>query len=367
MSAVAVLHLIDSLEAGGAERMAVNIANLLPRDRFQSHLCVTRRGGLLERAVAAHVAMLRLGRRRTLDFSALMRLRAYIKQHGIRILHAHGSSLFSAVLGQLGRGGCALVWHDHFGGDPAARPVAPYRLLSKFADRLLVVSPHLGQWAQQRLRYDQNRIVYLPNFVADRRGDTSGENLHLPGRAGKRIVCVANFRPQKNHPLLVRAMAEVVSRDEGAHLLLVGATVDARQLALVEAEIRRLRLGAHISILGQRDDVPAILARCDVGVLSSDSEGLPLSLVEYGAAGLAAVATRVGQCPAVLDQGRVGLLVRPGDERGLAETLLQLLNSPEDCRRLGWRFREWVNQSYGPAPSIARISEVYAALLAGSS
>ena len=76
-------------------------------------------------------------------------------------------------------------------------------------------------------------------------------------------------------------------------------------------EISNLGLERNVSILGERHDVSGIPKACDIGVLSSTYEGLPMSLLEYGAAGLAAVATSVGQCVDVLDKGRAGILVPP--------------------------------------------------------
>ena len=88
MNRIHVLHLVDTLWAGGAERVAVDLVNHLPRDRFAPHLCTTRRDGPLEPLVAADVGRLRLARTRRFDGRALRRLVAFIREHDIRILHA---------------------------------------------------------------------------------------------------------------------------------------------------------------------------------------------------------------------------------------------------------------------------------------
>src|ERR1019366_2381799 len=170
-----------------------------------------------------------------------------------------------------------------------------------------------------RLHVPTERVWYIPNFVVPA---PDSQPPILPGARGARIVCVANLRPQKDHCTLLRAMALVVRRHPVAHLLLAGATKDPVCLDLVKTEISRLALDANVSLLGERHDVAAILQVCDIGVLSSASEGLPLALIEYGMAGLPAVATEVGQCPEVLDQGRAGMLVAPGAPKLLAEALL---------------------------------------------
>src|SRR5579885_2484658 len=91
---IGVMHVIDTLHIGGAERVAVNLANLLPRDRFRSYLCSTRAGGPLAANVAPHVDYWMLQRRSRFDVSAAMQFARFIREHEIRIVHAHASSLF---------------------------------------------------------------------------------------------------------------------------------------------------------------------------------------------------------------------------------------------------------------------------------
>jgi len=97
--------------------------------------------------------------------------------------------------------------------------------------------------------------------------------------------------------------------------------------------------------------------------LSSTSEGLPLALLEYGMAGLPAVATQVGQCPEVLDNGRVGVLIPPAEPDRLAKVLLSLLRSPERRAGLKELFRRRVQEVYSPGPVIQQVCRVYDAVM----
>ena len=96
---IGVMHVIDTLEAGGAERMAVNLVNALPRDQFQAYLCATRRAGPLAELVASDVATVFLHRRSRFDARALRRLAQFIRDRDIRLLHAHETSLFISAAG----------------------------------------------------------------------------------------------------------------------------------------------------------------------------------------------------------------------------------------------------------------------------
>ena len=110
----------------------------------------------------------------------------------------------------------------------------------------------------------------------------------------------------------------------------------------MRADIERRGLGQHVSVLGVRNDVHDILRGCDIGILSSTSEGLPVALIEYGMVGLAAVATDVGQCAEVLDGGAAGVIVPPKDAGALARAVISLLANPAEARRLGERLRSRV-------------------------
>ena len=358
MVRVGVMHITDTLDAGGAERVAVNLVNLLPRDQYLTHLCTTRRDGPLDNLVAGDVGRLRLKRKQRFDARALWRLIAYIRQHQIQLLHAHGPSLFIAEIASLFPPHPPVIWHEHYGRYALEDQSALfYRLVARRVSGMIAINQPLVEWARRRFHMPAERVWYIPNFACEAKRD--GELPDLPGKAGGRIVCVANFRAEKDHLTLLRAMALVIRQVPAAHLLLVGAVNDPDYFDLVLKEISRQELGQHISLLGQRQDVSAILRACDIGVLSSASEGLPMALLEYGMAGLPAVATQVGQCAEVLDGGRAGVFVPLAAPEKLAEVLLSLLRSPERRTILGNRFYRRVREVYSPGPVIQQISRVY--------
>jgi len=362
MSHIGVMHITDTLDAGGSERVAVNIANLLPRQEYEIHLCTTRRDGPLADFLTRDVKRLHLNRKRRLDIQELWRLVDHIRRNHIQILHAHGTSLFTAALASLFPPHPAIVWHDHFGRYAVEdRPSWLYRLAARRVGGVIAVNQPLAEWARQQLRVPAHRVWYVPNFVCDVK--PNGELPKLPGSAGQRIVCVANLRPQKDHVTLLSAMALTIQQMPNAHLLLVGESGDAPYFKIIKEKLLQQGLEQNVSLLGGRRDVSSILEGCDIGVLSSASEGLPLALIEYGMAGLPAVATRIGQCAEVLDEGRAGVLIPPAAPDKLAEVLLSLLRSPELRKGFGKRFRRRVEECYSPENSIRQICGVYDTVL----
>ena len=117
-----------------------------------------------------------------------------------------------------------------------------------------------------------------------------------------------------------------------------------------------------MTFLGVRRDIAAILTACDVGVLSSVLEGLPVALLEYGLAGLGVVCTRVGQCAEVLDGGRAGFLVSPKDPPAMASALISMLLDTSRQRILAKRLRERVRSHYSLERAITTIDSIYKAI-----
>jgi glycosyltransferase involved in cell wall biosynthesis len=158
-------------------------------------------------------------------------------------------------------------------------------------------------------------------------------------------------------------MAQVVRSCPRAHLLLVGGSRLPDYAREVRAAIHDLALDQAVTLLGDRKDVDAILAGATIGVLSSDSEGFPLVLLEYGLARLPVVATRVGQCAEILDEGRAGELVPPRRPDALAAALVSLLQNPDRRRTLGDVLYARVQQRYSKDQVVARICDIYESVL----
>ena len=110
-----ILQIIDSLEIGGAEKMAINYANALAENIEFSGLIATRKEGYLKSQLSNKVHYLFLNRKSTIDFKAILRLRKYCKENKIDFLQAHSSSFFTAFLVKLCYFKINIIWHDHNG------------------------------------------------------------------------------------------------------------------------------------------------------------------------------------------------------------------------------------------------------------
>jgi glycosyltransferase involved in cell wall biosynthesis len=145
-----------------------------------------------------------------------------------------------------------------------------------------------------------------------------------------RLIAVGRLKAPKDFLTLIRALAALTNQRFEA--VVVGDGPDRPE---VEAEVRRLGLGGRVQVVGERNDVPELLAESDVFVLSSRSEGLPVSVLEAMAAELPVVASAVGGLAELVVDGETGVLVRPGDEDALARALARLVEEPDLRRTLG--------------------------------
>src|SRR5690606_18162575 len=108
-----------------------------------------------------------------------------------------------ARFAQLLQPSCRVIWHDHYGRyATVARSVLAYRVITRGVDGILAVNEPLAKWAIEQLEVPNNRVWYLPNFV-ELEHDCNIFQSELPGKKGLRIVCVAQFRPEKDHLTLL--------------------------------------------------------------------------------------------------------------------------------------------------------------------
>jgi glycosyltransferase involved in cell wall biosynthesis len=360
---VRVLHLIDSLALGGAERVAVNLCNALAAAGCEAHLCATRTGGPMATFVEPEVGLLLLDKKKTLDGAAILRLRRYVREHSIQVIHAHSSSFFLACVMKM-LTGVRVVWHDHFGDSEnlEQRRALAIIALSFLFDGVVSVNEKLRKWATLNLHVSGDKICFLPNFPALSK-QREAINEGLVNEKKLRLVCTANLRKQKDHATLIRAL-QIIRKDyPDIELLLVGADYEDDYSTRLKALIRELGLGDNVGILGCRTDVAAILEKCDIGVLSSESEGLPVSLLEYGLAGLPVVCTAVGDCAMVLGNGEFGRVVLPKGHQALAVACLDLLCDEIERKRLGGRFQEHVERHYSAQAVAKQVIDIYLEIL----
>lgn len=331
---IRVIQLIDSLEPGGAERMAVSYANALNRIVGFGALVTTRSEGSLKNQLDKNVVYGFLNRTSIFDFKALFFLRRLVVQNKITHIHAHSSSVFFGVLLKVLYPKLQLIWHDHYGKSEMLdqRPVLALKIASLFVSKIIAVNFKLKNWAQEKLFCA--RVVFLPNFTSIS-SDNSEKTTYLKGEDGKRIVCLANLRPQKNHLLLLQIAKEIHKTHPDWSFHLVGKDFKDSYSNNLKTEIIALGLADVVFIYGSRDDIPFILSQSTIGVLTSESEGLPIAVLEYGLNRLPVILTSVGEIPTVVAD-KEGVLISSNDTSNFVLFLRKMI----DDKKMRYTFAE---------------------------
>jgi glycosyltransferase involved in cell wall biosynthesis len=354
-----IMHVIDSLALGGAERVALNHFHGLNEHGQRTWLCATRREGPLKDLIRSPEYYHFLGKKHAVDLLAFLRLIRYIRNNRIQILHAHSSSLVWAIAAKW-MASVPVVWHNHNGGSLLLPGRIQFILafLCRWADHVISVNQPLVEWTVSVIGLPPSKVTYLPNFP----------DLAFPASVPKReqsnkvpiIICVANLRFPKDHSILVAALEILVKEGHDFKTWLVGKDFHDHYSTALKEQILLAGLGEKVQLLGERTDISGLLQQADIGVLSSASEGFPVAILEYGLASLAIVSTDVGECSAVL--GDDGIIVAPSDAWALAKGLLTLLKNPSLRTILGTQFSDKVRELYSSEAVLGHLLHVYAGI-----
>jgi L-malate glycosyltransferase len=344
---------------GGTENQMIELARRLDPSRFETHVVSFHRSGpWLERAEAGAAAVAEFPIRGLLRPGTLARMWAFARwcrRHRIAVLHA--TDIYANIFA-LPAAWCAgvpvrIANRREINPGKRGAMIALQRASYAFATRVAANS----RAAAARLvkeRVPASKVEVVGNGL-----DLSRFQPRAP-HGGPRIITVANLRPEKAHGVLLAAARTVVDRHADAEFWIVGDGVLRTE---VRALASRLGLGDRVRFFGHRDDVPELLAQCDIFALPSRSEAMPNGVLEAMAAGLAVVATRVGGIPEVISHGRTGILVPPDQPQALAAALIDLIEQPSRAAALGREARQFVHDRYSFERMVGAFERLYLSAL----
>jgi glycosyltransferase involved in cell wall biosynthesis len=341
-----ILFVVTLAERGGAQTYVASLLAALA-DRFDVAVAAHGEGPLRDGARAAGVRFVRLRhvrRRLSLwrDVLGLLELLAVMRREHPHIVHVNSAK--AAALGRLAAwlaGVPVRIYTVHGWAFLAHRRPASTlylwgeRLLRPLTTVTVCVAESERRAGLAARACDARTTVVIRNGV-----DPAAVRVAGGGSTPPLLVTVGRLQAPKDAVTLVHALAVVRVPFEA---MIVG---DGPDRAALEEEVRRLGLERIVELAGGRDDVAELLATADVFVLSSRSEGLPVSILEAMAAGLPVVATSVGGVPEVVVDGDTGLLVPPGDPSSLAAAIERLLADPALRRHLGEAGRRRITEHF---------------------
>jgi glycosyltransferase involved in cell wall biosynthesis len=339
-----IIQIIDSLEAGGAERMAVNYANTLANVIEFSGLVATRKEGPLLHQINPNVSYLFLNKKRQLDLGALFRLRSFVLKNMVTHIHAHSTSFFLAFLLKLTCPTVKLIWHYHYGNNEilSKRRVLIYRIIIPFFSGVIAVNQKLKFWLSDHL--NSKKVIYLPNFPCESK--KIEEKTFLKGYDGKRIVSLANLREDKNHFLLLEVARKTKQFHPDWTFHLVGKDFEDAYSSAIKKLISEYDLENNVFLYGSRQDVSTILSQSEIAILTSRSEGLPVALLEYGWCEKAVVVTNVGEIPMIVQNQKNGFIVDSNGPDLFYKSLVHLITNESLRTNFGKSLYDTIQADY---------------------
>jgi glycosyltransferase involved in cell wall biosynthesis len=337
-----IVQIIDTLTIGGAEKMAVNYANSLAKRIEFSGIIPTREEGVLKKQLIDEVGYLFLRKKRVLDFAAFWRLRKYCKENKIDYVHAHGSSFFTAFFLKMIHPKIQIIWHDHYGNSEFLNERKSFVLnfCSYSFKGIITVNKNLEKWAKDNLKC--KKVIYLPNFTTI--DFPNYENSFLLGNEGKRILCLANLRVQKNHFLLLEIAEKLKFSHPDWSFHLVGNDLNDAYSKEIKTIIKEKNLN-NVFIYGAKNDTINIIKQSEITILTSDSEGLPVALIEYGLLSKATATTAVGEIPLLIKNEENGFVVPAKDSNRFYEALVKIIDDKNLRKKIGENLHKTISET----------------------
>ena len=358
---VPIAIFLSSFHPGGTERQTIELIRRLNRNRFDVHVaCFHRKGAWLARGeeFATSVATFPIeGFRRASTLAQAHAFSQWCRQQDVKIVYTAGfyANIFAIPAAAMAGVPVRIASRREINPDKSAGQIALQR--AAYACAQLIVANCTA--AADRLvqeRVPRSRIRVIPNGI-----DLHPYSWRAAERPIRRIVTVANLRPERGHDVLFEAARIVLRRCPDVEFVIAG---DGPRRAELETLARRLDIASQVRFLGHCEHVAPLLAECDAFVLPSRSEASPNSVLEAMASGLPIVATRVGGIREVIDHQRTGVLVPPDDARALGYALLDLIQWNTHATALGQAARTAVETRYSLERMVTAYERLYADELA---
>lgn len=323
-----VLHILDSLNRGGAEMLALDVCRNARANGLDLSFAATGGGSLEEEFKNSGVAFHRLNRRLPLDFAVVFKLRKIIKTRHIKIVHAHQAvEGLHAYLACRGTGAKpVLSFHGYI-------PDAKNRLALKFliprTAANVAVSRELLNWLAETENLDTTRnfqVVY--NGVDEKRLASTGKNFRTEiGLSAENLLfgMIGNFyaAPRKDQLTVCRALPEFFRRVKTAHFIFVGGREMNSDYEKCVAFVKEHKIADRVHFPGVREDVADILHALDAFVLSTRHEGLPIALMEAMLARIPAVLSDIAPLIEMSRNGEYAEIFKTQNVEDLTEKLIK--------------------------------------------
>ena len=333
-----ILHILTSLDVGGAELMLLNLLRNLDTTRFDNHvISLVSPGRIAKKIKELGIQVDTLGLTSgVLSIPSIMRLNEVIRRVNPAVIHSwlYHADFLGGVTGALLRK--PVIWAVHNTSlDPkyvkrSTILIAKINaLLSKYIPRKIVFVSETSYRIHAQFGFNRDKSVVIPNgfdtsvFFPDQpSGIKIREEFEIESDAFL-IGLIARFDPLKDHHSFIKAADILLKQYPNVHFLLCGRDITYDNTEL-NSWISEIKLKSNIHLLGDRNDIPSIMNALDIHTLSSIGEAFPIVIGEAMACGVPNVATDVGDIAYLV--GETGVIVPPKDPLALAKGWMKMIN-----------------------------------------
>jgi glycosyltransferase involved in cell wall biosynthesis len=331
-----VLYIIWSLDLGGAERVVINLAKGLDKDRFNPMVCcLNEQGKFADELEKEGIRVIALNKKSKLDFTVINKLARIMKENNINVVNTHlwGANFWGRIAAKLAK--VPVIIATEHNEDTWKLPFYFLfdNILSDWTDKIIAVSSSVKEfYVSKGIPTDKIEVVY--NGIDIKQGQSPSGTVPVLHSAKIReefgikeeetvLAVIGRLVPQKGHCYFLSALKELL-KDHKIMALIVGS-------GPIEEELKQfsynLGLNGNVIFTGLRRDIPDLLNNCiDILVMPSLREGLPLIALEAMSSGVPIIASKVGGIPELVIDGKTGLLVEPENHVALKEAIERLIN-----------------------------------------
>jgi glycosyltransferase involved in cell wall biosynthesis/peptidoglycan/xylan/chitin deacetylase (PgdA/CDA1 family) len=375
-----VLYVIWSLGLGGAERVVINLAKGLDKNKFNAAVCcLNDKGQFAYELEKEGIEVIALNKKGAFDIAVIFSLISVIKQHRIDVVHTHlwGANFWGRIAAKLARVKVIIatehnedVWKNGF-----------YRFLDKklqnSTDKIIAVSNSVKEFYVSKVGISSDKIQVIHNGIDVGEAHSSSAHELISLRAKNHthdairkefgikddeiiLGVIGRLVPQKGHKYFLLALKELLNNHKVKGLI-VGSGPMEEELKQYSKD---LGFNGSVVFTGLRKDIPELLNSIDIVVMPSLREGLPIIALEAMAQGVPVVATNVGGNTEVIKQNETGILVEPENETDLVNALGRLLGDKKLLQKMGENGLLRVKELFSLENMVEQTEELYTECLA---
>ncbi len=329
-----ILQIIDKLEIGGAERVFVDVSNLLHRNNINVSILTFKKGGPLEYLLDRKIPFIKFTRSQKYNLYNAYKLSCILRDYDILHIHMRHVYRYVKLVSLFFRVKSKIILHDHYG------KILIDNTVPLFFDNMLKPNYYIGvsddliSWGSQKLNVKY--VFKLSNIIIKE----SNSVLHTQKKEG--IVMVANIKPIKNQLFAIRLAAFLNKK-----LTIVGNIQDTIYYETLLNEITRLEYQNNITFLNNIHDIQKVLPRFELGIMPSKSESGPLVLIEFLAQNLPFIAYNTGEVSKLLKYDLPNFFIDNFELSNWQQRIFKIINGKYSFKEIFDKYfseKQYINQ-----------------------